>query len=115
MIKRIISYFLTSILSLTIVGGCINYTNTRTGQVTPAQEIEVNELSKSVSGYSDFRNPTPKKPEDNSVSSPVKDPRNAQDKEYPIISYSAYEVMYNPEFQHMTIFENYRCILLIIN
>ena len=99
MIKRIISFFLTSILSLTIVGGCINYTNTRTGQVTPAQEIEVNELSKSVSGYSDFRNPTPKKPEDNSVSSPVKDPRNAQDKEYPIISYSAYEVMYNPEYK----------------
>lgn len=99
MIKRIISYFLTSILSLTIVGGCINYTNTRTGQVTPAQEIEVNELSKSVSGYSDFRNPTPKKPEDNSVSSPVNVPRKAQDKEYPIISYSAYEVMYNPEYK----------------
>lgn len=99
MTKRVLSYLLAGILSLTIVGGCINYTNTGTEQETPVQEIEVKEPSKPVSGYTDFRNPTPKTSEDNTVSSQVNVPKIAQDKEYPIISYSAYEVMYNPEYK----------------
>lgn len=99
MTKRVISYILSGILSLIIVSGCINYTNTGTEQGTPVQEIESKEPSKPVSGYTDFRNPTPKTSEDNTVSSPVNGPKKAQDKEYPIISYSAYEVMYNPEYK----------------
>ena len=99
MTKRILSYFLPGILSLTIVGGCINYTNTGIEQETPVQEVEVKESSKPVSGYTDFRNPTPKASQDNSVSAPVNAPQKAEDKEYPIISYSAYEVMYNPEYK----------------
>lgn len=96
MTKRVISYILSGILSLIIVSGCINYTNTGTEQGTPVQEIESKEPSKPVT---DFRNPTPKTSEDNIVSSPVNGPKKAQDKEYPIISYSAYEVMYNPEYK----------------
>ena len=99
MTKRVISYILSGILSLIIVSGCINYTNTGTEQGTPVQEIAVNKPSKPVSGYTDFRNPTPKTSEDNTVSSPVNAPKKDQDKEYPIISYSAYEVMYNPEYK----------------
>lgn len=99
MTKRVISYILSGVISLTIVSGCINYTNTGTEQETPVQEIEVKETEKPVSGYTDFRNPTPKTSEDNTISSPVNVPKKAQDKEYPIISYSAYEVMYNPEYK----------------
>lgn len=99
MTKRVISYILSGILSLIIVSGCINYTNTGTEQGTPVQKIEVKEPSKPVSGYTDFRNSTPKTSEDNTVSSPVNVPKKDQDKEYPIISYSAYEVMYNPEYK----------------
>ena len=99
MTKRVISYILSGILSLIIVSGCINYTNTGTEQGTPVQEIAVNKPSKPVSGYTDFRNPTPKTSEDNTVSSPLNAPKKDQDKEYPIISYSAYEVMYNPEYK----------------
>ncbi len=99
MTKRVLSYFLPSILSLTIVGGCINYTNTGTEQETPVQEIEIKEPPKSISGYTDFRNPTPKISEGNTGSLPANAPKKAKDKEYPIISYSAYEVMYNPEYK----------------
>ena len=99
MTKRVVSYLLPGILSLTIVGGCINYTNTETGQETQVQEVEVIESPKPVSGYTDFRNPTKKTSQDNTVSVPVNAPKKAQDKEYPIITYSAYEVMYNPEYK----------------
>ena len=99
MTKRVISYILSGILSLIIVSGCINYTNTGTEQGTPVQEIESKEPLKPVFGYTDFRNPTPMTSEDNTVSSPVNGSKKAQDKEYPIISYSAYEVMYNPEYK----------------
>ena len=99
MTKRVVSYLLPGILSLTIVGGCINYTNTETGQETQVQEVEVKESPKPVSGYTDFRNPTKKTSQDNTVSVPVNAPKKAQDKEYPIITYSAYEVMYNPEYK----------------
>lgn len=57
MTKQILSYLLLGILSLTIVGGCVNYTNTGTDQETPVKEIEVKEPSNPVSGYTDFRNP----------------------------------------------------------
>ena len=40
MTKRVISYILSGILSLIIVSGCINYTNTGTEQGAPVQEIE---------------------------------------------------------------------------
>lgn len=99
MTKRIISYFLLGILSLTIVGGCINYTNTGTEQETPVQEVEIKESPKPVSGYTDFRNPTRKTTQDNSTSTTVNSSKKAQEKEYPIISYSGYEVMYNPEYK----------------
>lgn len=99
MTKRVVSYLLPGILSLTIVGGCINYTNTGTGQETQVQEVEVKESPKPVSGYTDFRNPSKKTSQDNTVSVPVNAPKKAQDKEYPIITYSAYEVMYNPEYK----------------
>lgn len=99
MTKRVVSYLLPGILSLTIVGGCINYTNTETGQETQVQEVEVKESPKPVSGYTDFRNPTKKTSQDNTVSVPINAPKKAQDKEYPIITYSAYEVMYNPEYK----------------
>ena len=99
MTKRVVSYLLPGILSLTIVGGCINYTNTETGQETQVQEVEVKESPKPVSGYTDFRNPTKKTSQDNTVSVPVNAPKKVQDKEYPIITYSAYEVMYNPEYK----------------
>lgn len=99
MIKQNLSYLISCVLSITLVSGCINYTNTGTEQETPVQEIEVKEPSTPISGYTDFRNPTPKTSEGNTVSSPVNAPKNAQDKEYPIISYSAYEVMYNPEYK----------------
>ena len=99
MTKQILSYFIAGVLSLTFVSGCINYTNTGTVQETPVQEVEVKESPKPVSGYTDFRNPTKKKSQDNTVSVPVNAPKKAQDKEYPIIAYSAYEVMYNPEYK----------------
>lgn len=99
MIKQNRSYLISCALSITLVSGCINYTNTGTEQETPVQEIEVKEPSKPISGYTDFRNPTPKTSEGNTVSSTVNAPKKAQDKEYPIISYSAYEVMYNPEYK----------------
>ena len=99
MTKRVVSYLLPGILSLTIVGGCINYTNTETGQETQVQEVEVKESPKPVSGYTDFRNPTKKTSQDNTVSVTVNALKKAQDKEYPIIIYSAYEVMYNPEYK----------------
>lgn len=99
MTKRVVSYLLPGILSLTIVGGCVNYTNTGTGQETQVQEVEVKESPKPVSGYTDFRNPTKKTSQDNTVSVTVNALKKAQDKEYPIIIYSAYEVMYNPEFK----------------
>ena len=99
MTKRVVSYLLPGILSLTIVGGCINYTNTETGQETQVQEVEVKESPKPVSGYTDFRNPTKKTSQDNTVSVTVNALKKAQDKEYPIITYSAYEVMYNPEYK----------------
>ena len=99
MTKQILSYFIAGVLSLTFVSGCINYTNTGTEQETPVQEVEVKESPKPVSGYTDFRNPTKKTSQDNTVSVPVNAPKKAQDKEYPIIAYSAYEVMYNPEYK----------------
>ena len=99
MAKRILSYFLLGILSLTIVDGCINYTNTGTEQETPVQEVEMKESLKPVSGYTDFRNPTRKTTQDNSTSTTVNSSKKAQEKEYPIISYSGYEVMYNPEYK----------------
>lgn len=99
MTKQILSYFIAGVLSLTFVSGCINYTNTGTEQETPVQEVEVKESPKPVSGYTDFRNPTKKTYQDNTVSVPVNAPKKAQDKEYPIIAYSAYEVMYNPEYK----------------
>lgn len=99
MTKQILSYFIAGVLSLTFVSGCISYTNTGTEQETPVQEVEVKESPKPVSGYTDFRNPTKKTSQDNTVSVPVNAPKKAQDKEYPIITYSAYEVMYNPEYK----------------
>ena len=99
MTKQILSYFIAGVLSLTFVSGCINYTNTGTEQETQVQEVEVKESPKPVSGYTDFRNPTKKTSQDNTVSVPVNAPKKAQDKEYPIITYSAYEVMYNPEYK----------------
>ena len=99
MTKQILSYFIAGVLSLTFVSGCINYTNTGTEQETPVQEVEVKESPKPVSGYTDFRNPTQKTSQDNTVSVPVNAPKKASDKEYPIISYSAYEVLYNPEYK----------------
>ena len=99
MTKRLLSYFISSIISLTIVSGCINYTNTETEQETLVQEVEIKESPKPVSGYTDFRNPTPKTSQESTVSTPVNAPKKAEDKEYPIISYSAYEVMYNPEYK----------------
>ena len=99
MTKQILSYFIAGVLSLTFVSGCINYTNTGTEQETQFQEVEVKESPKPVSGYTDFRNPTKKTSQDNTVSVPVNAPKKAQDKEYPIITYSAYEVMYNPEYK----------------
>ena len=99
MTKQILSYFIAGVLSLTFVSGCINYTNTGTEQETPVQEVEVKESPKPVSGYTDFRNPTQKTSQDNTVSVPVNAPKKAKDKEYPIIAYSAYEVMYNPEYK----------------
>ena len=99
MIKQILSYFIAGVLSLTFVSGCINYTNTGTEQETQVQEVEVKESPKPISGYTDFRNPTKKTSQDNTVSVPVNAPKKAQDKEYPIIAYSAYEVMYNPEYK----------------
>lgn len=99
MTKRLLSYFISSIISLTIVSGCINYTNTGTEQETPVQEVEIKESPKPVSGYTDFRNPTRKTSQDNTTSTPVNATPKAQDKEYPIISYSGYDVMYNPEYK----------------
>lgn len=99
MTKQILSYFIAGVLSLTFVSGCINYTNTGTEQETQVQEVEVKESPKPVSGYTDFRNPTKKTSQDNTVSVPVNAPKKVQDKEYPIITYSAYEVMYNPEYK----------------
>ena len=99
MTKRVVSYLLPGILSLTIVGGCINYTNTETGQETQVQEVEVKESPTPVSGYTAFRTPTKKTSQDNTVSVPINAPKKAQDNEYPIITYSAYEVMYNPEYK----------------
>ena len=99
MTKQILSYFIAGFLSLTFVSGCINYTNTGTEQEPQVQEVEVKESPKPVSGYTDFRNPTKKTSQDNTVSVPVNAPKKAQDKEYPIITYSAYEVMYNPEYK----------------
>ena len=97
MTKRLLLYFIPSILSLTIVSGCINYTNTGTEQEAPVQEVEIKESPKPVSGYADFRNPTRKTTQDKSTSTSVNHLPKAQEKEYPIISYSGYEVMYNPE------------------
>ena len=67
MTKQILSYFIAGVLSLTFVSGCINYTNTGTEQETPVQEVEVKESPKPVSGYTDFRNPTQKTSQDNTV------------------------------------------------
>ena len=99
MTKRLLLYFIPSILSLTIVSGCINYTNTGTEQEAPVQEVEIKESPKPVSGYADFRNPTRKTTQDKSTSTSVNHLPKAQEKEYPIISYSGYEVMYNPEYK----------------
>lgn len=99
MTRRNLSYIIHCIISLTVVSGCINYTNTGTEQETPVQEIEIKESPKPVSGYTDFRNPTRKTTQDNSASTAGNLPKKAQEKEYPIISYSGYEVMYNPEYK----------------
>ena len=99
MTKRLLLYFIPNILSLTIVSGCINYTNTGTEQEAPVQEVEIKESPKPVSGYADFRNPTRKTTQDKSTSTSVNHLPKAQEKEYPIISYSGYEVMYNPEYK----------------
>ena len=99
MTTRLLLYFIPSILSLTIVSGCINYTNTGTEQEAPVQEVEIKESPKPVSGYADFRNPTRKTTQDKSTSTSVNHLPKAQEKEYPIISYSGYEVMYNPEYK----------------
>ena len=99
MTKRLLSYFISSIVSLTIVSGCINYTNTGTEQEAPVQQVEIKESPKPVSGYTDFRNPTRNTSQDNTSSTPVNTTLKAQDKQYPIISYSGYDVMYNPEYK----------------
>ena len=99
MTKRLLSYFISSIVSLTIVSGCINYTNTGTEQEAPVQQVEIKESPKPVSGYTDFRNPTRNTSQDNTTSTPVNATLKAQDKQYPIISYSGYDVMYNPEYK----------------
>lgn len=99
MIKRLLSYFILCIVSLTIVSGCINYTNTGTEREAPVQEVEIKELPKPVSGYTDFRNHSHKTSQDDTTSEHVNAPKNTQEKEYPIISYSAYEVMYDPEYK----------------
>lgn len=99
MTKRLLSYFISSIVSLTIVSGCINYTNTGTEQEAPVQQVEIKESPKPVSGYTDFRNPTRNTSQDNTTSAPVNATLKAQDKQYPIISYSGYDVMYNPEYK----------------
>ena len=99
MTKRLLSYFISSIVSLTIVSGCINYTNTGTEQEAPVQQVEIKESPKPVSGYTDFRNPTRKTSQNNTTSTPINATPKAQDKQYPIISYSGYDVMYNPEYK----------------
>ena len=99
MTKRLLSYFISSIVSFTIVSGCINYTNTGTEQEAPVQQVEIKESPKPVSGYTDFRNPTRNTSQDNTTSTPVNATLKAQDKQYPIISYSGYDVMYNPEYK----------------
>lgn len=40
MIKRLLSYFIPRIVFLTIVSGCVNYTNTGTEREAPAQEVD---------------------------------------------------------------------------
>ena len=97
MIKRFLSYLIPCILSLTFLCGCINYTNTDTKESVTTKVIEEQQGKKSIIEYSDYRKPTKDVPLDSKVTSSIDIPTRITDKEYPIISYIGYEVVYDPQ------------------
>lgn len=99
MIKKSILYFIPCILSLTFVCGCINYTNTETKDSVHTLVIEENQEKKSISAYADYRKSTKDISQENNATPSIDAPTKIKEKEYPTISYSGYEVMYDPKYK----------------
>lgn len=99
MIKKTILYFIPCILSLTFVCGCINYTNTETKDSVHTLAIEENQEKKSISAYADYRKSTKDVLQENNATPSIDTPTKIKEKEYPTISYSGYEVMYDPKYK----------------
>ena len=99
MIKKTILYFIPCILSLTFVCGCINYTNTETKDSVHTLVIEENQEKKSISAYADYRKSTKDVSQENNATPSIDTPTKIKEKEYPTISYSGYEVMYDPKYK----------------
>lgn len=99
MIKKTILYFIPCILSLTFVCGCINYTNTETKDSVHTLVIEENQEKKSISAYADYRKSTKDVLQENNATPSIDTPTKIKEKEYPTISYSGYEVMYDPKYK----------------
>lgn len=99
MIKKSILYFIPCILSLTFVCGCINYTNTETKDSVHTLVIEENQEKKSISAYADYRKSTKDVSQENNATPSIDTPTKIKEKEYPTISYSGYEVMYDPKYK----------------
>ena len=99
MIKKSILYFIPCILSLTFVCGCINYTNTEKKDSVHTLVIEENQEKKSISAYADYRKSTKDVSQENNATPSIDTPTKIKEKEYPTISYSGYEVMYDPKYK----------------
>ena len=99
MIKQSILYFIPCILSLIFVCGCINYTNTETKDSTHTLVIKEYQEKESISAYTDYRKSTKDVSQENNVIPSIDTPTRIREKEYPTISYSGYEVMYDPKYK----------------
>ncbi len=96
--KRSLVYFIPCFISLFLYG-CINYTNTDKEGTVPSRMICEEQEEDSISGYTDFRKPIKDVTKESKIASSIATSTDIKRDEYPIISYSGYEVMYNPEYK----------------
>jgi endonuclease G len=81
------------------VSGCINYTNAGVEKSGMSLEDESLKKQEETSNYTDFRSSVGISTEDDISSISIREDANLSEEDFPVISYSGYDVMYNWKYK----------------